>query len=76
MSKPYYFSLTKDTVINGQEIKARSPLIVLLFEGETPEKHTLNVIHEVARAGIGGPVWIGNIPLKEIESSIKWIGKK
>jgi hypothetical protein len=76
MSKnDHFFTLTKDFVINGQEIKAKSPLIIRLFENETPENHTLLVNHKIARVGFGSPVWIGNIPIKDIQPYIKWIGK-
>jgi hypothetical protein len=74
MENLYFATLKKDHVINGREIKARQPLIIKLYESETPEKHTLNLLHDISLAAIGRPL-IGSIPLKEIEGFVVW-GKK
>ena len=72
MSKPYFCTLRKDTVINGQEVKAKTPLIIRLFDHESPSDYTLNVNHAILRVTFGGIQPIGDIPLKDINQFIDW----
>ena len=76
MSKTFYFCLTKQATISGQTVKAGEPLTVRLFDQETPEKYTLNVLHEISRVAFGGPVKIGDVCLRELQPILKWTTPK
>ena len=72
MSKSYNCTLRKKTVINGQEINPGVPLIIRLYDTETPQKYYLRVQHEVSRIAFGGIKSVGYISLMDINGLILW----
>ena len=71
-AKNYTCTLRKTAIINGQEIAPGIPLIIRLYDTETPKKYYLRVKHEVSRIAFGGLKSIGYISLMDINGLIEW----
>ena len=72
MSKSYNCILKKKTVINGQEIAPGIPLIIRLYDTETPQNYYLRVQHEISRIAFGGIKSVGYVSLMDIQPFIVW----
>lgn len=76
MSQLYHATLTKPAAIDGQEILPGTPLLIDLWQGETPDYFMIHTRHKVFALTIGNPQLIGEIALIDIKPLIKWGAKR